>query len=160
MYVAVWLYAVSMILPSFRVFDGFSAGFEVALTAEIVTMNFARNVAARFASGGPVPGVLFSSVGTESLWGDIAILAGAAANHLFVLALAAAWFRWRKTAVASARLAALAAVGCMLPAQILDSRWYLGPGYFVWCAAFIVLAVAVSRRPATSPDNSVVPPCR
>ena len=55
--------------------------------------------------------------------------------------------------------AALYAVGCMLPEQLLEQNYYaesgidscLGPGYFVWCAAPILLAVAAFRASRFEP---------
>jgi|GEM_PF-5008342 len=135
-----------MLLPAFRIqilndHEGhFSAGYEMAWLVEAVfwTMSWESTKIA-FGAAPPPP---------SGRWGGWQILLpGAMANHFFLLACLMVFLRRFRMAVACSTLSALCAIGCLLPWQILDFRkgWVLGPGYFVWCAATVLLAIATWR---------------
>jgi hypothetical protein len=75
------------------------------------------------------------------------VVSGALANHFFVLAYITTVLRWYRIAAACATISALFAIGCLLPGQIVEINraWFLGPGYFAWCAATAILATATLR---------------
>ena len=134
------VYASSFLLSSFRIFTDFTPGHQIAWTVEAATMSNSWKL------------LLFATGQATSLPGgptiDASIAAGATANHLFVVGYAAAIFRKYRAAAFFAAVAAMCAIGCLLPEQLtdLDQGWFLGPGYFAWCAAPVLLTVAAVRE--------------
>lgn len=145
MHIAAVVYVVSYFLPAYRIFSDFAPGYEIALAAESMTWEFSKGVVQQSWSAGTIPSVVGFGGAAENLWGDMAILGGAAANHLFVIAYIAALCRWLRTAAVCAWLAVVAATGCLLPGQLFETHWFLGPGYFLWCAAPVLLGFACGR---------------
>ncbi|HEY2253895.1 MAG TPA: hypothetical protein VGH74_22625 [Planctomycetaceae bacterium] len=131
-YLSVILFALSMLLPAYRIRiwndqDGrFSLGYEMAWLVEGVFWTLSWESIKTVFAAGPVP----SSGGWDGLQ---ILLPGAMANHLFLLAGVTVLFRRFRMAVAFSTLSALCAIGCLLPWQIsaIRKEWSLGPGYFV-----------------------------
>lgn len=136
------VFALSMLLPAFRVWNvgPFSPGYETAWFVEGAFWKASWESITVVFEAGPAP--------SSRRWGGSEpILAGAMANHLFLLACLTVLFRRFRMAVAFSTLSALCAVGCFLPRQAIYYKdgWALGPGYFVWCAATVILAIATWR---------------
>ena len=150
-YFSVILYGVSMLLPAYRIqfLDDdddrhFDPGYEMAwfvegafwqMTWEASQIPFRRDSASTYYPLGLI----------------LVLIPGAMANHFFLLGCLALRFRWLRMAVIFSILSALCAIGCLLPWEISDptDEWSLGPGYFVWCTAAVVLTVGswrVARR--------------
>jgi len=134
------VFGVALLLPSMKVFSDVVPGYGMAWIAENLFFD-ASMEALRSLARGSLQGL------TVEGWAGWPIHAGIWANHLFVLALALAFFRRWGMASAFAGIAAVCALICGLPGQFLsgDAEWSLWPGYFVWCAAPIVLAVSSFR---------------
>jgi hypothetical protein len=145
-YLSLIVFALSMPLPAYRIqiwndHDGpFSPGYEMAWIVEAVYWAMSWESIKTVFGATPVP-----SSGAWNGWQIF--LPGAMANHLFLLACLMLLFRRFRTAVACSTLSALCAIGCLLPWQLIDFRngWSLGPGYFVWCTATVLLAIATWR---------------
>jgi hypothetical protein len=136
------VFALSMLLPAFQVWNGqpFSPGYKMAWLVENFFWRMSWESINIVFGAVPVP--------SSGRWGGWEILlTGAMANHLFLLACLMVLFRRFRMAVACSTLSALCAIGCLLPWQIIDfgKGWSLGPGYFVWCAATVLLAIATWR---------------
>jgi hypothetical protein len=138
-YLSVIVFALSMLLPAYRIWNyvPFSPGYEMAWLVEVFFWEMSwESINMVF---GAIP------VSPSSRWsGWETFLTGAMVNHLFLLACLMVLFRRFRMAVA---FSALCAIGCLLPGQAIDLRngWLLGPGYFVWCAAAVMLAIATWR---------------
>lgn len=137
------VYVLSYFLPAYRLQlfsePSYEVGWQTALFAEMIVWGLATEVASSAISGGPIP---LAAANGADLRLSLVMLGGAAANHLFLLACAAALFRRKRIASASAWFAFILAVGCLTPGQLFEQEWYLGPGYFAWCAAPALLAFA------------------
>jgi hypothetical protein len=138
---ALAVFGVALALPAIRVrlWGGeptSEPGYTIAFWTEANAFEAGHRLA-QAAWGKPI------SQGALDFSGSWPVLAGATANHLFALACLATLFRRLRLAAALAGIAALLTVGCMFPEQILEwnDGWLLGPGYFVWCAAPVVLMV-------------------
>jgi hypothetical protein len=140
MHSALVVYTLSFVLPSVKIDlfgnRSFEPGYWCALCAELTVWDFNTELAAFALQSGPPPA-------RDKVLGWFSMIGGATANHFFLLAYALAMFRRPRIAALCAVLSAACALGCLLPAQILalDGGWGLGPGYFVWCAAPVILAV-------------------
>lgn len=135
------VFGVSLLLPSLKVFDGYAAGYVAAACVETAFCELSVKAISSLAAGS----LAFPVTWTD----DFPIWSGMRANHLFVLAYIARLFRRFRLASLLAANSALCAVACLLPEQLFelfgDGRWCLGPGYFVWCAAPMTLAIATFR---------------
>lgn len=150
-HLAVVLYAVSLALPSVCIFDNYVAGYLVAWATEEGVFRNAEKLVEHVLGQGPP---------NQSPWSSaLPFHLGAAANHAFFLSYIAAIF-WRpRVATLLAGIAVLCAVGCLLPSQIanLHDGWILGPGYFLWCTATIVLLAATIGQWRRMRFGSLVP---
>jgi hypothetical protein len=138
-------FALSMLLPAYRIqiwndHDGrFGPGYEIAWLVEAIFCEMSWESVNSVFGAAPMP--------SSGRWSDWQIFLGAMANHFFLLACLMVLLRRFRMAVACSMLSALCAIGCLLPWQIIDFKkgWSLGPGYFVWCAATVLLAIATWR---------------
>jgi MFS family permease len=101
-------------------------------------------------------GGLFFGPFTIPLSFPIACAFGAAANLSYFIALAAAWYSRRKPrglklAQAAAITAILFAFAALLPMCLTGELVALLPGYGVWTASFLALALACDRRRIVDP---------
>jgi len=130
------VFVVSLLLPAFRLQECSATkvvpGYVMAWIAENLFFEFSMDALRSLAHG---------SLRGPPNW---PVLAGITANHIFALAFVAGLFRRWGLASALAGIAALCAL-CMLLEQLQDPEWFLWPGYFVWCAAPIVLAISACR---------------
>lgn len=138
---AVAIYGVALLLPSMKMnWPGAGdvlPGYAMAWLAENAFFEMTVD-ALRSLERGSLPGPTW-----HNTW---PIDCGIWANHLFVLALLLGLFRRWGMASAFAGIAALCALICAVPDQLLtDREWVLWPGYFVWCAAPAVLALCSLR---------------
>jgi hypothetical protein len=130
------VFVVSLLLPAFRLKECSATkvvpGYVMAWIAEYLFFECSMDTLRSLAHG--------SLRGPE----DWPILAGITANHVFALAFVAGHFRRWGLASVLAGIAALCAL-CILLEQFHEPEWFLWPGYFVWCAAPIVLAASAYR---------------
>ncbi|MGQ0633020.1 MAG: hypothetical protein ACT4QC_00255 [Planctomycetaceae bacterium] len=135
MHVACVAYAVSFLLPAVEIMQGFAPGYMCAYWVEAVVSELNERALHSATQGSSM---------SRWEWGDLMFIAGAMANHFFLLAYAACVLRRPRVTAVLAVLSALCAVASMLPGQVLDlfsnHKWFLGQGYFVWCAAPMILA--------------------
>lgn len=141
-HLSVAVFVLSMILPSYRVWNPgiFSPGYEMAWLVEGIFLEMSWESMKAVLGVSPPP--------PSSRWdGWPVFLSGACANHLFILAYLTVLFRRYRTAAVFATGSALCGIGCLLPGQIIAFKkgWSLGPGYFVWCAAAVMLAITTVR---------------
>lgn len=148
---AIAVYGVALCLPAVRIQPlgwsadrSFDPGYAIAFWTEAIVVETAFEAGrtmAKSAFGAPFPR---GAIDLTNSWG---ILAGVTANHLFGLACLVTLLRRLRLAAALAGMAALLAAGCRLPEQVTEwnNGWVVGPGYFVWCAAPVVLVVATRR---------------
>lgn len=143
---ALVVFGVALALPSIRVrlWGGeptSEPGYIIAYWTELSAFEAGRQLA-QSAFGTP------GGRGPLNFADSWPVLVGATANHLFTLACLATMFQRLRLATALAAFAALLTVGCMIPEQVLEwnNGWLLAPGYFVWCAAQVVLMVATWRE--------------
>jgi|SRR5579863_747625 len=140
---ALILFALSMLLPAYRVWPTdayFIPGYHVAWFVEFFFWGISWESIKMFF--GTIP------VSQSNRWsGWELLLPGAMANHLFLLAFITVLFRRFRMAVFFSTLSAACAIGWLLPGQAVNfsEGWHLGPGYFVWFAATVVLAIATWR---------------
>lgn len=151
MHLAAAIFAVSFILPSYRVFDEYTPGWSCALVTE--EFLFELNKQSIESALRLTPSLHQYNFSEWSVF-----VSGASANHLFVIAYVAAIFKRFRITCLFAGLSALCAIGCLLPGQMVEiSRgWRLGPGYFVWCAAPVLLSATTLRAARTA----IMPPAR
>lgn len=143
------LFGVALLLPTLKlqVFGDSTAkmdsGWVAAYITEAIMFDVAVDLARAVGGGVPLPG----PVDFSRNW---FLVSGALANHLFAVACVAVVFRRLRTAFMLSVPAAFFAITCLLPNQLIgwmqDRKWELGPGYFVWCAAPVALAVLTRPR--------------
>lgn len=143
---ALVVFGMALALPALRIFVEFVPGYVVVRSIEeAIIFDFAPELARmtfRAQAGG-------GGLKLIEVW---PLLAAGTANHLFALACLLTICRRVRLAAVLAGLSAAFAIGSALPYQIMDWKdgWYLGPGYFVWCAAPLVLMAATWRVDRTS----------
>ncbi len=137
---ALVVFGAALCLPAYPIWETFEPGYSVALSTEAIAFEAGEKLARQAFGASRARG----GVDLTDSW---PILAGATANHLFALACLTTIFRRLRLAAVLAGLSALFAIGCLVPVQIMEREngWVLGPGYFVWCAAPVVLIVTTRR---------------